>query len=142
MFVKNRHLQIFLIALVCVHLVCPFFCATYGQKMCSDMQTERAETDTSCCIKVNTDTTNDSEMPSENGTACCLDGLERILPIETHNIETVRESVVQHPISKAQLLSILSVAQEQLLNLPGPPKLPDTSLNTVISHRGPPLNRS
>ena len=140
MFVKNRHLQIFLIALVCVHFVCPLFCATYGQKMCSDMQTERAETDTSCCI--NTDTTNDSEMPSENGTACCLDGLERILPIEAHNIETVRESAVQHPISKVQLSSILPVSQEQLLNLPGPPKLPDTHLSSVISHRGPPLNRS
>ena len=105
MFVKNRHLQIFLIALVCVHFVCPLFCATYGQQMCSDMQTKRAETDTSCCIKVYTDTANDSETPYESGTACCLDGLERILPIVTNNIESVRESTVQHPISKAQLPS-------------------------------------
>ena len=142
MFLKNRYLQIFLIALVCVHFVCPLFCATYGQKMCSYMQTERAETDAFCCIKVNTDTTNDSETPSESGTACCLDGLERILPTDTNNIEAVRESAVQHPISKAQLPSILSVSQEQLLNLPGPPKLPDAHLSSVISHRGPPLNRS
>ena len=142
MFVKNRYFQIFLIALVCVHFVCPLLCATYGQKLCSDMRTDRAEADAFCCNKVNTDATNHSDTPSENGTACCLTDLELVLPTDTNNIETVRESAVQHPISKVQLSSILLVAQEQLLNLPGPPKRPDTSLNTVISYRGPPFNRS
>lgn len=142
MFVKNRYFQIFLIALVCVHFVCPLFCATYAQKLCSDMQTDRAKADASCCNKVNTNTTNHSDTPSESGAACCLTDLELVLPTDTNNIETVRESVVQYPISKVQLPAILSVSQEQLLYLPGPPKLPDTFLNTVISHRGPPFNRS
>ena len=142
MFVNNRYFQIFLIALVCVHFVCPLFCATYGQKLCNDMQSERAETDISCCNKVKTDTTNDSDISSEGGTACCLTGLERILPTDTNNIETVRKSAVQYPIAKVQLSTILSVSQEQMLNLLGPPKLPEAHLNTVISHRGPPLNRS
>lgn len=142
MFVKNQHFQIFLIALVCVHFVCPLFCATYAQKLCINIQTERAETDSACCNKLNTDTTNHSDTPSESGTACCLTDLERILPSNTDNIETIRESAVQHSILKVQLSSVLSVFQEQLLNLPGPPKLLDTSLNTVISHRGPPINRS
>lgn len=142
MFVKNRHLQIFLIALVCVHFVCPLFCATYAQKMCSGMQTDRAETDASCCGKVKTDTTNNSDTPSESGTACCLDGLERILPTDTNNMETVRDSAVQHPVAKVQSSTILSASQEQLLNLTCPPKLPQASLKTVISRRGPPFNRS
>ena len=143
MFLKNRYLQIFLIALVCVHFVCPLFCAAYAQNLCINMQTERADTDSSCCSKVKTtDATNDSNTPSESGTACCLTDLELILPTDTNNIEAVRESAVHHPISKVQLPPILSVAQEQLLNLPGPPKLPEASLNTVISRRGPPFNRS
>ncbi len=141
MFVKNRYFQIFLIALVCVHFVCPLLCATYAHKSCRDMQTDRAEADAFCCNKVNTDATNHSDIPSESGTACCLTDLELILPTDTFNNEIVRESVGQHPISKVQLSSILSVSQEQLLYLPGPPKRPDTSLNTVISHRGPPFNR-
>ncbi len=143
MFLRNQHLQIFLIALVCVHFVCPLFCAAYTQNLCSNMQAERAETDSSCCSKVKTtDATNNGNTPSESGTACCLTDLELILPTDTNNIETVRESAVQHPISKVQLSAILSVSQEQLLNLPGPPKLLEASLNTVISHRGPPFNRS
>ncbi len=143
MFLKNRYLQIFLIALVCVHFVCPLFCAAYAQNLCSNMQIERADTDSSCCSKVKTtDATNDSNTPSENGTACCLTDLELILPTDTNNIETIRESAVQHPIAKVQLSTILLVSQEQLLNLPGPPKLPEAFLNTAISHRGPPLNRS
>ena len=142
MFVKNRYFQIFLIALVCVHFICPLICATYAQKLCSDMQTDRAEIDASCCNKVRTDTTNHSDTPSDSGTACCSTDLELILPTDTNNIDTIRESAVQHPISKVQLSPILSAAQEQLLKLPSPPKLPDTSLNTVISHRGPPTNRS
>ncbi len=142
MFVNNRYLQIFLIALVSVHFVCPLFCATYGQKLCSGMPSDRAETDSSCCSKINTDATNDSDTPSESGAACCLTDLELIFLTNTNNIKTVRESAVQHLITKVQLSPILSVAREQLLNLPAPSKLPETSLNNTISHRGPPFNRS
>lgn len=142
MFVKSRYFQIFLIALVCVHFICPLFCATYGQKMCSDRQFAHTETDVPCCNKVHSDTTNGSKVPSDSGIACCLTDLELILPPDMNDIETVRESVVQHPISKVLLSTILTVPQEQLFNLPGPPKLPEVSLNTVISHRGPPLNLS
>lgn len=142
MFAKNRHFQIFLIALVCVHFICPLFCATYSQMLCSAMKTERAELDASCCNKANADAENQSDTPTENGTACCLTDIDLVLPINTDIIETIRESAGQHPISTVQLTSILSVSQEQLLNLPSPPKLPDTYLNSVISYRGPPFNRS
>lgn len=142
MFVKKRHFQIFLIALVCVHFICPLFCATYAQNMCNGIQSDRADTDSSCCGKVKTDTTNNSDTHSESGTACCQTNIERILPTDTNNIETIRELAVPHPIIKVQLSSILSDAQEQLLNLSGLPQQPVTSLNTVISHRGPPFNRS
>ena len=142
MFVKNQYFQAFLIALVCVHFICPLFCATYSQKLCSGMQSDHTETDASCCGKVKTDATNDSDTHSESGTACCLTNIDIILPTDTNNIETVRELAVPHFITNVQLSSILLVSQEQLLNLPGPPKLPEAHLNYAISHRGPPFNRS
>lgn len=142
----RRHLQlpILLAALVCIHSVCPLFCAAFGQIWCGSapekMQMEHIEIGSSCCQK--TETTDASDTPSENETACCLNKLELVLPNATHNENIGRESLEQHLVSIVPFSAAFPVNQEILLHLPRPPKSSTSYLNCAISRRGPPYARS
>ncbi|MYF99700.1 hypothetical protein F4212_11320 [Candidatus Poribacteria bacterium] len=137
---KYWQYQILLVALVCVTFVCPLFCAAYEQKMCN--RSMPAESGSSCCQKAKTDATNESETPSETDTSCCVSGLEIVLPNDTYNLNTTRESVEEYLVSTLPLSSILPVAQEQLLHFTLPPKLVISSLHPNLSRRGPPNTHS
>ncbi len=144
---KYWQYQILLVALVCVNFVCPLFCAAYEQKMCNrsmsaEIQVEYTESGSSCCQKAKTDATNESETPSETDTSCCVLGLEIVLPNDTYNADSVRESVEHHLVPNVPLSLTQPVAQEQLLHFTLPPKLVISSLNRNLSRRGPPNTRS
>ena len=137
--------HILLVALVCVHFVCPLFCAAAGQKLCSgsgmpaEIQTEFAETALTCCHQSNT--ADESETSSESENVCCLTDLELILPDNSINVNSDRETVGYNIVSIVPFTYFLPVAQEHLLHLPRPPKLSISSLNRIISLRGPPYTR-
>lgn len=138
---KYWQYQILLVALVCVTFVCPLFCAAYEHKMCNRSMSA-AESISSCCQKAKTDATEESETPSETDTSCCVLGLEIVLPNDTYNADSVRESVEHHLVSNVPLSLTQPVAQEQLLHFTLPPKLVISSLNRNLSRRGPPNTRS
>ena len=137
---KYWQYQILLVALVCVTFVCPLFCAAYEQKMCN--RSMPAESGSSCCQKAKTDATNESETPSETDTSCCVSGLEVVLPNDTYNADSVRESAEHHLVSNIPLSLTQPIAQEQLLHFTLPPKLVFSSLNRNLSRRGPPNTRN
>ena len=142
---KHWQFTILLAVLVCVHSVCPLFCAAFEQILCSGssgkMQMAHTETDSPCCQKTKTGATNESETSSEGETACCLNGLQLILPDVSSNGEIIRESLTHQNVSIVPFSAILPTSQEIMLYLP-PPKLFATLLNSDISRRGPPYTRS
>lgn len=144
MFRKHWQFPILLAALVCVHSVCPLFCAAFEEILCSGssekMQMAHTETDSSCCHKTNTDT-DESEASPESEAACCLNNLELILPVDSHNGDAIRESLTHQNVSIVPFSAVLPASQEILLYLP-PPKLHTSLLNSDISRRGPPYTRS
>ena len=141
---KHWKFPILLAVLVCVHSVCPLFCAAFEQILCGSvsekMQMADAETGSSCCHKTKTDTTSESETPSESETACCLNGLELILSDASYNGDGIRESLTHQIVSIVPFSAILPTTHEILLYLP--PKLHTSLLNSDISRRGPPYTRS
>ena len=143
---KHWQFPILFALLVCVHSVCPLFCAAFGQTLCSSnsqvIEAEHTAIGASCCHKVKTGTPNESETPSDTETACCLNDLELVLPDNLHTVDTARESVDQSLVSVAALTTISSISQEILLHHSRPPKLSTSSLNYTISRRGPPYIRS
>jgi len=142
---KHWQFPILLAVLVCVHSVCPLFCAAFEEILCSDssekMQMAHTGTDSPCCQKTQTDATSESETSSEGVTTCCLNGLQLILPDVSSNGETIRESLTHQIVSIVPFSAILPASQEILLYLP-PPKLHTSLLNSDISRRGPPYTRS
>lgn len=145
MFRKHWQFPFLLAVLVCVHSVCPLFCAAFEEILCSGssekMQMAHTEIDSPCCQKTQTDATSESETSSEGVTACCLNGLQLILSDVSSNVETIRESLTHQYVSIVPFSAILPVSQEILLYLP-PPKLHTSLLNCDISRRGPPYTRS
>lgn len=141
---KHWQFPILLVVLVCIHAVCPLFCAAFGQKLCSSssekIQMEYADNSSSCCHK--TDATGESETPSESETACCLTNVELILPNASYNGDIIRESLTHQIVSIVPFSANLSADQEKLLHLLPPPKLFSSLLNSDISRRGPPYPRS
>lgn len=143
---KHWQFPLLFAVLICVHSVCPLFCAAFGQILCRSvpetMQMAHTETDSPCCQKTKTDTTSPSETPSEGETACCLNNLELILPVDSYNGDAIRESLTHPIVSTVPFSTTFPVNQEILLYLPSPPKLFISCLNSDISRRGPPSTRS
>ena len=143
---KHWQFPILFAVLICVHSVCPLFCAAFGQILCGSvpekMQMAHTETDSPCCHKTETDIESESETPSEGETACCLNNLELILPVDSSNGDVIRESLTHQIVSIVPFSTTLLTDQEILLRLPSPPKLFTTPLNSDISRRGPPDTRS
>ena len=143
---KLWQFHILLIVLVFFHSVCPLLCAATGQKLCGGVsengQIAQTETESSCCHKPKTGTSDESETPSEGGTACCITDLELVFPDNSINVNSDREMVGHNIVSIVPFTYFLPVAQEHLLHLPRPPKLSISFLNRIISRRGPPNTRS
>jgi hypothetical protein len=143
---KHWLFPILLAVLVCVHSVCPLFCEAFEQILCGSvtekMQMTHTETGASCCHKTKTDTTDESKTPSESETACCLNGLELILPDASYNGNAIRELLTHQIVSIVPFSTTLPTDEEILLHLPTPPKLFTSLLNNDISRRGPPYVRS
>ena len=143
---KLWQFHILLMVLVCVHSVCPLLCAATGQKLCGgvseDGQIAQIETESSCCHKPKTDASNESHTPSDEEAACCSTDLELVFPDNSINVNSDRETVGHNIVSIVPFTYFLPVAQEHLLHLPRPPKLSISSLNRIISPRGPPNTRS
>ncbi len=143
---KQWQYHILLIALVGVQFVCPLFCAAIEQRYCNSMsvelQFEQTESGMSCCHKTKTDTTDESETPSESDTSCCVSDFNLVLPNETYNNDSTRALDGIPIVSIIPISAIQLVAQEHLLHIPPPPKLFISALNRTISQRGPPNIRS
>lgn len=142
---KHWQFSILLAVLVCVHSVCPLFCAAFEEILCrgssEKLQIAHTETDSPCCQKTQTDATSESETSSEGETPCCLNGLQLILPDISSNGETIREPLTHHIVSIVPFSATLPTTQKILYHLP-PPKLHTSLLNSDISRRGPPYTRS
>ena len=143
---KHWQFHILLIVLVCVHSICPLLCAATGQKLCGgvseDGQIAQNETESPCCHKPKTDASNESHTSSDEEAACCVSNLELVFPDNSINVNSDREMVGHNTVSIVPFTYFLPVAQEHLLHLPRPPKLSISSLNRIISRRGPPYTHS
>ena len=142
MFRKHLLLTISLTALVCLHSICPLYCAAIEQISCGtnliQNESNKIQSSSSCCHRNETDTSGENDNTSEDGDTCCLTSFEVILTDFTYRLDYTPKSVEYLTFTNVSIDSSVKFGQEQQHNISIPPKLSLISLTYNISHRGPP----
>ncbi len=145
MFQKHWLLTISLTALVCLHSICPLYCAAVEQMSCGnelDQFVNRVQSNSSCCHSNDADSSSENENTSKDGNTCCLTNFEVILPEITYRIDYTPQSDEHLRITSVLLDSLVMIDQEQHLNTLSPLKLSLLPLTSNLSRRGPPYTLS
>lgn len=143
MFQKHWLLTISLTALVCLHSICPLYCAAVEQMSCGNELNHfvnSVQSNSSCCH--NNDSSSENENTSKDGNTCCLTTFEVILPEITYRIDYTPQSDEYLKIASVLLDSLVMIDQEQHLNTLSPHKLSLLPLTSNLSRRGPPYTLS
>ena len=143
MFQKHWLLTISLTALVCLHSICPLYCAAVEQTACGNELNQfvnSVQSNSSCCH--NNDSSSENDNTSEDANTCCLTNFEVILPEITYRIEYTPQSVEHLKIASVLLDSSAMVDQKQQLNIFIPYKPSLLPLTSNLSRRGPPYTLS
>ena len=145
MFQKHWLLTISLTALVCLHSICPLYCAAVEQTSCGnglDQFVNSVQSNSSCCHNKDADSSREDENTSEDGNTCCSSNFEVILPEITYRIDYTPQSDEHLKITSVLLDSLVMVDQEQHLNTLSPHNLSLFPLTSTLSRRGPPYTLS
>ena len=142
MFQKHWLLTISLTALVCLHSICPLYCAAVGQMSCGSKLYQNIngiQTNSSCCHNNDAGSSSENDNTSEDGNTCCLTNLEVVLPEFTHRLDYSPQSVEHLRIASVSIDTLLIDGQDQQLNISIPHKLYFLPLTSTLSRRGPPF---
>ena len=145
MFQKHWLLTISLTALVCLHSICPLYCAAVEQTSCGnglDQFVNSVQSNSSCCHNKDADSSSENENTSEDGNTCCLTNFEVILPEITYRIDYTPQSNEHIKIDTVSIDTSVMVGQRQQLNISIPHKLSFLPLPSTLSRRGPPYTLS
>ena len=145
MFQKHWLLTISLTALVCLHLICPLYCAAFVQMSCGvnlDQSVNSVQSNSPCCHNNDANSSSENENTSKDGNTCCLTNFEVILPEITYRIDYTPQTDEHLRITSVLLDSLVMVDQEQHLNTLSPLKLSLLPLTSNLSRRGPPYTLS
>ncbi len=142
---SKQHLRfsILVLLLICISSICPILCASTGKKFCSltdaSAGTRQNGTGMSCCDRTETD---DTEIPSDQSTMCCSNGMTFVIPNDSHSVDNRGIAVGQHFGSILQSTLFLPTYNEKLLSQHSTTILTLPSFHSAISRRGPPFTRS
>ena len=142
MFQKHWLLTISLTALVCLHSICPLYCAAVEQMSCGNelnLNINGNQSNSSCCHNNDADSSSENDNPSEDGNTCCLTNFEVVLPEFTYRVDYSPQSVEHLKIASVSIDTLLIDGQDQHLNISIPHKLSFLTLPSTLSRRGPPF---
>ncbi|MCG9128525.1 hypothetical protein JT359_13065 [Candidatus Poribacteria bacterium] len=143
MFKKHWLLTISLTALVCLHSICPLYCAVVEQMSCGStlIQNELNEnqSSSSCCHRNDVEASSENDNTSEDGNTCCLTSFEVVLPEFTHRLDYSPRAVEHLKIASVSIDTLLMVGQDQQFYISIPHKLSFLPLTYTLSRRGPPF---
>lgn len=137
---KHWLLTISLTALVCLHSICPLYCAAVEQMSCGNEVNQfvnSVQSNSSCCHR-DADSSSENENTSEVGNTCCLTNFDVILPEITYRIDYTPQTDEHIIIASVLLDSLVMIDQEQQLNTFSPGKFSLLPLTSNLSRRGPP----
>ena len=141
MFQKHWLLTISLTVLVCLHSICPLYCAAVGQISCGNelhQSVNSVQSYSSCCHNNDADSSSENENTEEDGNTCCLKNFEVILPEYTYRFDYTPISDKHSKIDLFSIDTLVMVGQEQLFDISIAYNLPLLHLTSTLSRRGPP----
>ena len=142
MFHKHWLLIISLTALVCIHTICPLYCAAVGQMSCGaeiNQYMNGIQTKSSCCHNEDVDSSSDNDNAPEDGNTCCLSNFEVVLPEFTYRLDYTPQANEHLKFDTVSIDTLVVVGQEKQHNISIPPKLSFLPLPSTLSRRGPPF---
>lgn len=141
MFQKHMLLTILLTALVCLHSICPLYCAAVEQMSCGNelnQYMKGVQANSSCCQNNETDSSSENDNTSKDGKSCCLTNFEVVLTEFTNPLDYTPQSDEYLKIASVSIDTFVLDGQEQQLNIFIPYKLSLLPLISNLSRRGPP----
>ncbi|RKU29127.1 hypothetical protein C6497_06980 [Candidatus Poribacteria bacterium] len=145
MFQKHWLLTISLTALVCLHSICPLYCAAVEQMSCGnelDQNMDGVQSNSYFCHNNDANSSSKNENTAEDGNTYCLTSFEVILPNFIYRFDYSPQSDEHLKIASVLLDSFVMVSQEQQLNIAIPHNLSLLNLGFNLSRRGPPYLHS
>lgn len=145
MFQKHWLLTISLTALICLHSICPLYCAAVEQMSCGnelDQFVNSVQSYSSCCHNNDANSSSENENTADDGNTCCLTNFE-VVPLKfTDRIHYTPQSDEHSKVDLGSIDTLVMIDQEQQLNTFTPDKLSLLLSTSNLSRRGPPYTLS